>query len=87
MDIIEKINHKEFTSYLTKTKNTICGRHPIGILLCAIEALSNNNNKNGLAVDESQQPRIRFVHYVQSSQVKNEGDSSVSYASAYVYLP
>ncbi|RGB40567.1 cell motility mediator [Rhizophagus diaphanus] len=88
MDIIEKINHKEFTSYLAKTKNTICGRHPIGVLLCAINALPNhNNNKNDSVVDESQQPKIRFIHYAQSSHVKHEGDSSVSYASAYVYLP
>ncbi|RIA84778.1 MEMO1 family, partial [Glomus cerebriforme] len=83
MDLIEKINHKEFTSYLAKTKNTICGRHPIGVLLCAIEALPNYNNGNE-KVDESQQPRIRFIHYAQSSHVKHEGDSSVSYASAYV---
>ena len=26
-----------FTSYLKKTGNTICGRHPIGVLLKAIE--------------------------------------------------
>ncbi|CAG8587760.1 6028_t:CDS:2 [Diversispora eburnea] len=52
MSIIEKINHKEFSSEFDKNK-----------------------------------PRIRFVHYSQSSNVTHEDDSSVSYSSAYVYLP
>ncbi|CAG8536965.1 7641_t:CDS:2 [Acaulospora morrowiae] len=84
MTIIEHINHEEFASYLSKTKNTICGRHPIGVLLCAIEALPSNPDT---ADGDKSKPRIRFVHYAQSSKVTHESDSSVSYASAYVYLP
>ncbi|RHZ56488.1 hypothetical protein Glove_401g15 [Diversispora epigaea] len=93
MSIIEKINHKEFVSYLSRTKNTICGRHPIGVLLCAIESLTTDATTTTTVEDKSSlefeknKPRIRFVHYSQSSKVTRENDSSVSYSSAYVYLP
>jgi predicted class III extradiol MEMO1 family dioxygenase len=33
MDIIETLNPSAFTDYLRKYGNTICGRHPIGVLL------------------------------------------------------
>ncbi|GBP41866.1 Protein MEMO1 [Eumeta japonica] len=33
MDIIEKMDPRAFTDYLNKYGNTICGRHPIGVLL------------------------------------------------------
>ncbi|CAI2177094.1 2147_t:CDS:2 [Funneliformis geosporum] len=79
MDFIENIDHKGYISYLSKTKNTICGRHPVGILLSAIETLQKSY--------DIEQPRIKFIHYSQSNQVKHEGENSVSYASAYVYLP
>lgn len=37
MDIIETLNPASFTEYLKKYGNTICGRHPIGVLLQARE--------------------------------------------------
>lgn len=33
MDIIETLNPADFTDYLKRYSNTICGRHPIGVLL------------------------------------------------------
>jgi len=33
MDLIESLNHVGFNSYLKQYHNTICGRHPIGVLL------------------------------------------------------
>ena len=33
MDAIEKLEPGGFTDYLKNSKNTICGRHPIGVLL------------------------------------------------------
>lgn len=33
MNHIENKDFKGFTKYLSETKNTICGRRPIGILL------------------------------------------------------
>ncbi|KAF8516210.1 UPF0103-domain-containing protein [Hysterangium stoloniferum] len=67
--------HSEFADYLVRTKNTICGRHPIGVLLGALTALQEG---------ESKVPAVKWVRYTQSSQCHNINDSSVSYASAYV---
>jgi AmmeMemoRadiSam system protein B len=63
--------HQQFSQYLTRTKNTICGRHPIGVLLAAMES-----------VDEPLE--LRWVRYAQSSACMSVRDSSVSYASGYV---
>lgn len=61
-----------FAEYLKKTKNTICGRHAIGVWLNAV-----HTNKTTLETLD-----IAFVKYAQSSQVRSMRDSSVSYASA-----
>jgi len=66
--------HNDFTDYLARTKNTICGRHPIGVLLGALSSLE----KGGKAA------KLTWVRYEQSSQCVTIQDSSVSYASAYV---
>ncbi|KAI8145905.1 MEMO1 family [Fennellomyces sp. T-0311] len=73
MRLIESLDHGAFSQYLRTTKNTICGRHPIGVLLCALAALD-------------QPARIQFNKYAQSSACQKVRDSSVSYASAYVYI-
>lgn len=36
MDLIEKLKPVDFKNYLNKTENTICGRHPISVLLNVI---------------------------------------------------
>ncbi|EEB17264.1 conserved hypothetical protein [Pediculus humanus corporis] len=77
MDIIEKLNPTEFTDYLKKYGNTICGRHPIGVLLQAIAYLKNSSNFGNKI-------NLKFLKYVQSSQCCRMSDSSVSYASAAV---
>lgn len=69
-----RMAHHDFTEYLRRTKNTICGRHPIGVLLGALSVLE----KDGRA------PSLAWVRYEQSSECRNINDSSVSYASAYV---
>lgn len=33
MEAIEKLDPKYFKEYIDKYHNTICGRHPIGVLL------------------------------------------------------
>lgn len=75
MDLIEKLNPAAFKAYLQKTENTICGRHPISVLLNIIESLK------GTPACE-----LRFTHYAQSSRCKRARDSSVSYASASCVL-
>ncbi|OAJ36771.1 AmmeMemoRadiSam system protein B, variant [Batrachochytrium dendrobatidis JEL423] len=76
MRVIETGNSKDFEAYLKRTKNTICGRNPIGVLLHALECLENMGKK----VD------IKFTHYAQSSRALTKRDNSVSYASAHVTL-
>jgi len=66
--------HLDFSEYLTRTKNTICGRHPIGVLLGALSELEKGDRS----------AEIKWVRYEQSSECFNIRDSSVSYASAYV---
>lgn len=66
--------HANFAAYLQKTKNTICGRHPIGVLLGALGTLEEGGRTS----------TVKWVRYEQSSQCFTLADSSVSYASAYV---
>ncbi|KAF5390225.1 hypothetical protein D9757_002885 [Collybiopsis confluens] len=67
--------HTEFSQYLSKTKNTICGRHPIGVLLGVLATLEEGRNVHAT---------IKWVRYEQSSPCETIRDSSVSYASAWV---
>jgi AmmeMemoRadiSam system protein B len=71
MRIIESQNASAFHDYRKKYKNTICGRHPIAVLL---EAMARCETRFDLS----------FVRYAQSSKCKTDKDSSVSYASAVV---
>ncbi|KAF8973967.1 MEMO1 family [Flammula alnicola] len=67
--------HTQFAKYLARTKNTICGRHPIGVLLGALSALQK---------DRDIKPELKWVRYEQSSHCHSIRDSSVSYASAFI---
>lgn len=71
MDIIETLEPVDFKNYLNKYDNTICGRHPISVLLNLVSYLKGKQNYD-----------LKFTHYSQSSKCKNKRDSSVSYASA-----
>ncbi|OCB90139.1 UPF0103-domain-containing protein [Sanghuangporus baumii] len=39
--------HGSFTAYLSRTKNTICGRHPIGVLLGALTIIEGRSDGGG----------------------------------------
>jgi len=78
MDIIETLNPASFTEYLKKYGNTICGRHPIGVLLNAIDKLPET---------ERSKFNLRFLKYAQSNQCVSHSDSSVSYAAASLIAP
>lgn len=43
-----------FAAYLKKTRNTVCGRHPIGVLLGALAELE---------AQRGQRSEVRFVRY------------------------
>ncbi|KAK3907851.1 Protein MEMO1 [Frankliniella fusca] len=72
MDCIEDLNPNAFSDYLKKYDNTICGRHPIAVLLQAAKVLEIKGNRMSL----------KFLKYAQSDQCCSMSDSSVSYASA-----
>ncbi|KAI8615204.1 hypothetical protein BC830DRAFT_1123850 [Chytriomyces sp. MP71] len=94
MCLIERIDVQGFTAYLQRTKNTICGRMPICLLLQTIAAIDMRGSRDvaasapesaGALADASPAFKIQFVKYAQSGQVLTIGDSSVSYASGICY--
>jgi MEMO1 family protein len=74
MHAVESGSHAAFRDVLDITGNTVCGRHPIGVVMAAFEALGNEEGPKG---------RFRFVRYERSGLVESVRDSSVSYCSAY----
>ncbi|KAH6724740.1 MEMO1 family [Leptodontidium sp. MPI-SDFR-AT-0119] len=81
MDAIETGKHDEFLGNLRETGNTVCGRHPIGVVMAAIEVLEKEGKVSG-----DGKGKFKFVRYERSSEVEEITDSSVSYASAYAVL-
>ncbi|KAI2638531.1 MEMO1 family [Xylaria nigripes] len=79
MDAITSGEHCQLLETLKKTKNTVCGRHPIGVTMAALEVLEKD-------VKEPDKLRFKFVQYQRSSLVETNADSSVSYASAYAVV-
>jgi len=80
MHAIEGGRHELFLENLRETGNTVCGRHPIGVVMAAVECLEKEGK---LAQGKG---RFKFVRYERSSDVVEVEDSSVSYASAYAVL-
>lgn len=68
-----------FLDTIERTGNTVCGRHPIGVIMAALEVVA----ANGLA---DQQGRFHFLRYERSSDAVDVADSSVSYVSAIATL-
>ncbi|EPS42192.1 hypothetical protein H072_3822 [Dactylellina haptotyla CBS 200.50] len=85
MDAIETGSHDSFAAYLKETKNTVCGRHPIGVVMAGLEEVVRRRKAAGGAVEDSV-GKFRFVRYEQSSKCVDAKDSSVSYASAFAVL-
>eukprot|EP00108_Taenia_solium_P006768 TsM_000749700 transcript=TsM_000749700 gene=TsM_000749700 len=77
MDLIENLDVSGFNKYLTDYGNTICGRHPISVLLQAVRALEQEVGAKAV---------LKFVQYAQSSKCRSMRDSSVSYASASLVI-
>jgi len=73
MRLIEEGDPAKFHQYLKEFKNTICGRHPIAVLLHVLRHCAARHS-------------ARFVRYEQSSRCTSLSDSSVSYASALITL-
>ena len=69
MRLIEEHNLAGFKTYLSRTRNTICGRNPIMLLLSTI-------------LSSALPLRTKFVQYNQSEKVVDPNSGSVSYASS-----
>ena len=80
MQAIESGSHDAFLANLQDTGNTVCGRHPIGVVMAAIETLKQQGKY------DDEKGKFRFVRYERSSDVREARDSSVSYASALAVL-
>ena len=81
MELIENLDVTGFDKYLKDYGNTICGRHPIGVLLHTVRALMQQQRD-----EAATKPSLKFVQYAQSSKCRNMRDSSVSYASASLVI-
>ncbi|TGZ74589.1 hypothetical protein CRM22_000854 [Opisthorchis felineus] len=79
MHAIERLSPTDFTAYLDQYGNTICGRHPIGILLQMIESLRKGSSP-------SIQFDFKFIKYTQSEHCQSMNDSSVSYAAGSLLM-
>ncbi|KAI2783756.1 UPF0103-domain-containing protein [Daldinia loculata] len=79
IDAVASGDHDKFVDNLKHTKNTVCGRHPIGIVMAALEELAKDK-------PDPSKYRFKFVQYQRSSLVEDVTDSSVSYASAYAIV-
>lgn len=76
-------SHANFLDVLKQTGNTVCGRHPIGVVMAGLEAVLSEETGKG---KEDARGRCRFVRYERSGDVKSPGESSVSYVSGFAVL-
>ncbi|KAK4236466.1 protein MEMO1 [Achaetomium macrosporum] len=79
MDAVESGVHSGFYKVVQDTQNTVCGRHPIGVVMAALEELKKEESGE-------EKGKFKFVQYQRSNLVKKSWDSSVSYASAYAVI-
>lgn len=79
MKAIKDLKLGTFSSYLRTYGNTICGRHPIAVLVAAVEHL---NEQSSVAVNTAPKYLIKFLNYLQSSKCHHMYESSVSYVAA-----
>jgi AmmeMemoRadiSam system protein B len=81
MDAIEGGKHQDFLNNLRETGNTVCGRHPIGVIMAALEVLEQEGK-----ISSQGNGRFKFIQYKRSEEVVEIEKSSVSYASAVAVL-
>ncbi|KAL9058101.1 MAG: hypothetical protein Q9162_001963 [Coniocarpon cinnabarinum] len=81
VEAIERGEVKGWWEVLSLTGNTVCGRHPIGIVMAAIEAIRIQAGPDGQSLGQ-----FRFVRYERSSDCISAKDSSVSYASGFAVM-
>jgi AmmeMemoRadiSam system protein B len=80
MSCIESGSYDSYIANLQSTGNTVCGQHPIGVVMCALEMLKSASKLGGSSAN------FKFIRYERSSQCRKVSDSSVSYASAFAVV-
>lgn len=78
--------HSDFLNTIEATGNTVCGRHPIGVFMAAIEQVEKAEAEKGVVSGDPTKRRFRFMRYERSENVTNARNSSVSYVSAFAVL-
>jgi len=79
MQACESGKHSEWLDVLQETGNTVCGRHPIGVMMAAVEELRKS-------AGDGSKGAFKFIRYERSSEVRRVSESSVSYASAFAVV-
>jgi AmmeMemoRadiSam system protein B len=70
---------RTFLDTIERTGNTVCGRHPIGVIMAALEVVTASQPESGKGL-------FHFLRYERSSDAVDVQDSSVSYVSAVAIL-
>lgn len=78
MDAVASGSHDAFVDSLGLTGNTVCGRHPIGVAMAALEHVAKE--------DGQELRKFKILRYERSNLVKSPRDMSVSYVSACAAL-
>ena len=78
LNIISEMDSKKFDNYIKNTKNTICGRNPITIILSIIEEYQKKHQNKKISFDKA--------GYAQSDKVMNMNGRSVSYAAGVNFI-
>lgn len=84
-EAIESGVQAKFAEYLHLTENTICGRHPISVVMAAFSLLIDRSRASEVICSPRKQ-KFTFVRYERSNLATTTSDSSVSYGSAYATL-
>ncbi|KAK3117656.1 hypothetical protein LTR53_000784 [Teratosphaeriaceae sp. CCFEE 6253] len=74
----ESGSHMAWLEALGESSNTVCGRHPIGVVMAAVEEVRKGGQQGA--------GYFKFVRYERSGKVEKVKESSVSYASAYAVI-
>lgn len=89
MEVLSTGSIDEWDEYISKTKNTICGRKPLSVLLNCLDKSSRERlPMNGFKSSEERDSwgKLKWIGYAQSSQARELRESSVSYSSGYAVI-
>ncbi|EFR04477.1 MEMO1 protein [Nannizzia gypsea CBS 118893] len=90
MSAIASGNTDVFLDALRRTGNTVCGRHPIGVVMAGMEGLQHDQAETTTTTTTEdggvRKGKFYFLRYERSSDCFSLRDSSVSYVSAFAVL-